>query len=525
MPKLVCGWCSKNNDDVDVLIAGKNSCICNICVFDCVQRFALITSVEFENATTYCSICGLLSIGSSQKSEACSGAHICKSCLNLCLDIIKNKVRVEDNKSGNLIGELSPAAKEWSQLAEDARDSKQLLRDGQLWLQKNKTNAAAGNALVSLLAIKSTVSLLSIGQSWLTQYPDHNSAPAVTAALFVVAPSAKLSKSIQKYLNSSRNIRELSPIIEVVIKSPRHAGLYNEVERLLERNYADDSWEWIFATTSNQRSKRIERLIIKWLQLNVDNPKLPVLSLIALTHSPKIINLVFDWMRAGGRESEYASVSIRYLVRAVAKYNSELLPRVLRYTRAWLKANPDDENTASTYESLLWASRSKLDAGRAKQWYKEHQHNNEASYVLTALLEYADFCHAKPNEFLVKDSKLLLRDATYRRDKSRLVCALLRVKVDEEIVKWAEEAYESHGHLWMLISLLLYAPGAQAVAITEAAYSRWKNREHLEPEIVHALLKADHRHALALRRARVWLKRNPRNKWIKAIRPLVLAAS
>ena len=65
------------------------------------------------------------------------------------------------------------------------------------------------------------------------------------------------------------------------------------------------------------------------------------------------------------------------------------------------------------------------------------------------------------------------------------------------------------------------APDAQTIACAEAAYDRWKDHEGIEPEMLYALLNADPKIALALRRARVWTKRSPNNKWIKVIKPMI----
>jgi hypothetical protein len=62
------------------------------------------------------------------------------------------------------------------------------------------------------------------------------------------------------------------------------------------------------------------------------------------------------------------------------------------------------------------------------------------------------------------------------------------------------------------------APDAETIASAEAAHDRWKDHEGIEPEMLYAILSAEPNNALAQGRARIWTKRSPKNKWIKAIK-------
>lgn len=230
-----------------------------------------------------------------------------------------------------------------------------------------------------------------------------------------------------------------------------------------------------------------------------------------------------NWMKAGGRNDELMAMSIRALLETPSKGKRSILPRALRFARVWVKANPENRRVGSVHAAIVSTTRSRADIHRAKQWHEQHKDSFSASAVLVALLELAYSAEIKADEYVVKEAKLLLRDEATRHKKQRLVGALVGVYPDEESIVWAKEEYRRLRPLEILIRLLKRAPDAESIAAAEWAYDRWKDKEDLEPKMIEALLGADPKNKLALRRARVWKKRSPKNKWIKAINLFILA--
>jgi len=268
----------------------------------------------------------------------------------------------------------------------------------------------------------------------------------------------------------------------------------------------------------------LEKLVEHWLRLNVDNPEL-FNTHISMTRSPAIIEATSAWMRAGGRTSEHLSRSIQGSIRAGSRYQRSILPGVLRFARAWLKANPEDEDSGIIYADVLWATRKKLDIDRAKQWYGQHQSSKKACFIIANILELSYWDGAKADLYALNEAKLLLSEKSAREKMPRLVGALVGVQPDENSVAWAKELYARHHLLWILMRLLMRAPDADTIAKAELAYDRWKDHAELEPEMIYALLCADPKNKLALRRAKLWLKRSPTNKWIKATKIGIGSAS
>jgi hypothetical protein len=133
----------------------------------------------------------------------------------------------------------------------------------------------------------------------LSQFPSHKSAPEVVAGLLKAGPSPKIVRLAGQYLKSSGNLIQLRPIIRAILESPPHPGLYKKIAHLLENNPGDSDWYWALLTTSKPRNERTDRLVVRWLQLNVGNPELSISPYISRARSPEIIEAGFDWMRAG----------------------------------------------------------------------------------------------------------------------------------------------------------------------------------------------------------------------------------
>jgi len=536
MTKLKCDWCGNDSEEVDELIVGEDSRICNHCVVLCVKQVAKEGAIEFasdaaaEIVRTKCSFCGHDSINPNPILLLSSGVHICKSCLNLCLDIIDSRLsRLVIDGEGPLDSSGAPAepsakAKEWSRLVDDALDQKDLVRQGRIWLRKNKSDESAGAAFVMLLSMKPTASLLADGESWLVLHRDHESSPELVAELLKTDPSPKIVRLAGRYLKSSDDVCYLRPIIEAIIENPPHRGLYKKIEDLIERNPEDGSWSSALLTDSRSRSKYSHALLMKWLKLNIHNSKICVSHHIIAAKSPELIEAGFDWVRNCGRTGNDVPSLLRDLLRTTARCHRPLLPRVLSFARAWLKKNPDHEAAGRVYAAVLSATGSKQDISRAKQWYQEHRSSADAFYVISDILNRGYWDNTKPDDYSVKEAQLLLRKETSTDRDLLLVGTLLGAHTDDESIAWAKEAYARTKAPWILLRLLRRAPDAETIAEAEALFEHVKDVQFIEPELIYAVLTADGKNKLALRRARVWLKRSPENKWIKAVTTLIRKA-
>jgi hypothetical protein len=539
MSKLKCDWCGKDSDELETLIVGLIANICNRCVTFCLQEFSRKAPEEWKPKRAKCSFCWYCSSSSDEKLISGDGVYICLECVHLCVEKLEEiagqrAAGSETDETGNSDEEhgdcacehreWTPKEKEWLHLANEASDDKDFLKQGRVWLKQNKTDESAGKAIAMLLAVKPAAGLVVEGLLWLGQHMSHDSAPELVGELLKADPSPKIVRLAGTYLKTSDDVSYLRPIIRAIIESPPHKGLYKKIADLIERNPAADTWSFNLLVTSKVKRENVQSLVLKWLRLNVRNPEAYVSVHISRSKSPEIIEAAFDWARRGGRTSDHLSSALERLVPAAAESHRAILSRVLSFARAWLKKNPDHEVAGRVYASVLSATGSKLDIGRAKQWHKGHQASPDAWYVISDILNSGFWLNTKPDEYSVKEAQLLLRAETATARKARLVGTLLGAHTDEESIAWAKEAYARDRTPWILMRLLLRAPDTETIAEAEAALERLKDHEELEPEMIYSVLRADPKNKVALRRGRVWLKRSPENKWIKAVTPLIRSA-
>ncbi len=530
---MKCGWCGKTDCQVDLLIAGPKAYICNLCV-------ARLTPTGTENVSTKleaegnCSFCAANQPVFESKLIHTKGVRICKICLNQCEEIIDESS--DRNTRGGNSDEQDPPddhtdceckkrqpsalEEEWSNLVFEAEDDNELIKNGRIWLRKNGTDEAAGEAIARLLAIKSTPGLITLGEAWLDRYPQHDSSAAVIGELLKAARSPKIIRLAGKYLKGSANVSQARPIIRALIEGPRHAGLQKKIADLLEKYPHDEGWRDALLSTSRHVRQQSENLAARWLQLNVDDSQL-FNTHIYLTRSPEVIEATFDWMRSGGQTSKYLSSTLDSAISAAARYHRAILPSVLRFSRAWLKANPEHEGAGKVYAAVLSATASKTDINSAKKWYTTHLTSERSYFIISNILDLSYWGRANVDEYAVNEARRLLATKPVTSNMARLIGALVSVRPDENSIAMAKELYDSHSLLWILMRLLIRAPDPETIAKAELAYSRWKDHAELEPEMLYALLRADPRNKLALRRTKLWSKRDPSNRWIKAIKPLI----
>jgi len=467
----------------------------------------------------------------TKKLVAGDGVHICYHCLNSCSDSItagKKEVKqkyeestTEPEHPGDCVHEKpTPLENQWFELYSSVTNEKELLRQGKAWLKKNKDDKAAGLALSRLIEINPSSALLSIASAWLKKFPRDQQAPALVANLMTNAPSRQITKLASMWLESPSELWQIEDIIRATIDSTKYSSLFKSVEDLLERHPDSKVWNWALRATSSERNKRSDKLLARWLQLNVQNAELPVYLNIVLAKSPVILEAGFDWMRSGGKATRDTALCLPHLLRASARYHKPLLPRMIRFARAWLKTNPDDEEAGRIHGALLSVTRSKKDIDNAKDWYRHHETNKRAWFILSDLLSCAYYNALKPDRFAVEQAKLLLRDEQFRHENPRFVGALLGAWVDEESVGWAKETFERLGLVWILARLLMRAPDSESIRNAERVCDNWKNSE-VEPEILLGILRAEPGNAFALRHAKSWLKRNRKHAFFKSIKSIV----
>ena len=493
MSKLTCGWCGKNKSEAYKLVVNqsKDTCICNECLADCKR-----TSDENSSSASpsigkpICSFCIQDSDTEQRRPMATKEIKICRECLERCDDILQNdayfgKAILRDyGYNSNTVQEKSKASpprkaanlseieQQWTQLVYEAADKKQLFKRGAAWSRKNKTDQAAGEAVAHLLEIKSTASIVSIAESWLILYPCHKDVPLVLGALIKTAQSSKSVRHAGQYIQTLSNLKNSDPIIKAAIES-QNPSLSKRIEQAMEKY--PTGWIWITSLhpSPSQRNRTSDKLFVKWMQLNKNSQDgLIGFTPAATSRSPQVIEACFDWVRAGGLANEDMPFILAGLFSNAQTYHKALLPRLVQFVRKWLKANSDHKYAGRMHAALFYATRSKSDTIKAKQWYRQHQNDEYAWHVLSNLLDDAYWYGYKPDQYTVEQAKKLLRQEKFRHEKPRLVGALIGASADEESIAWAREIYRRlspHAPLSILRRLLLRAPNRETIVAAEEA--------------------------------------------------------
>ncbi|MBS1992363.1 MAG: ClpX C4-type zinc finger protein [Cyanobacteria bacterium SZAS LIN-3] len=540
MSELTCGWCGKNDEQVDTLIAGSDGNICNLCVAVCQRSFAEHTSsVSPGTKRPKCSFCEKEPWEHKARLVSGNGAHICQDCLEGCDEILNNvfwagkngeidsasksdvaEPQMPEREPQRRAGELTDSEQEWAQLVYEASDKKELLRRGTAWLRQNKASPAAGEAAAQLLAIKPNAGVVSIAEAWISQHPNHESVPILLGALIKAAPSPRSIRLAGQYIQSLSNLKKSEPIIKAAIAS-QNASLCRRIGQAMDKYPTGLIWLLSLHPYPAPRTKTSDKLFARWMQLNKHSQTAGMGFAPAISsRSPLVMEACFDWMRAGGLKNDSMPFILSSMIGRSKSYHNALFPGIVRFARKWLRANPDHEDAGRVHAALFFATRSKSDTKNAKQWYHQHQTNEHARLVISNLLEDAYRYGYKPEPFVVEQAKSWLREEKFRHKELLLLGALLGASADEETVAWAREAYSQfspHSPLWILRRLLRRAPDAETIATAEREFARWKDQED-EPEMLYALLCADPGNSLAWRRVRLWKKRDPKNRFIRNLR-------
>lgn len=209
--------------------------------------------------------------------------------------------------------------------------------------------------------------------------------PVVVARLLKHAPTPQVVRLANRCMESAENPRQVREIIKQIVNGPYRAGLFKQLNLLLERCSGAVDWHFALYFESRKPNKRLDNLTAKWLRLNVNNPEVYMTGVVSLTHSPAVIEAAFEWARSrrGGRASEKMPWIIDDLLNASSRYHRIVLPAIVSFARRWLRANPDHVDAGKIYGSLITVTRSKTDVRNAKQWHEAHAHSKNAWFVIS----------------------------------------------------------------------------------------------------------------------------------------------
>ena len=417
---------------------------------------------------------------------------------------------------------------EWRQIAMQRESD--ILERGPKWLIKYANLPIASECLQRLLEIKPTARLKRRALNWLRKFPEGKSSLRLTAALLELEPSKELLLLAKKQVLTARYWFEacepeqetdfgLASLMRQILKAHPRSRLCDQIEDYVVKYPANYIWTWVIpgSNRSDARNRRLEKLTIRWVDLNVGNPDLFLLSLPSRIPTVEIIESCFNWVLHGGRKNNFMPALLADLLRNAKVYKA-LLSKIAKFSRKWVESNPNHDDAGRVYGALLYATEVTSDINGAKAWYKKHLKNKTSSYVVITSLEHSFWTSTKPDSYIVKRARILMR--AVERRTPRLIGALVSVAPDSEVIALAKDICKRQKPMWILTRVLLIAPDAELITIAREEYNRYRGAS-LEPDLLYSLLKVDPNDSVTRRRARLWMRQNAKHGYYPFIKELL----
>ncbi|HIA52815.1 MAG TPA: hypothetical protein EYN91_12120 [Candidatus Melainabacteria bacterium] len=498
MEELKCSFCQRPRQKVKLLV-GRTGNVCDTCLdFQAKQK----------ETNTACVMCNRF-----HKTHDVPKANpgVCEKCII----------------SGTSIFRLISRGQTWIVFKQEAPSCKPHLSKLQsqnfyeYWLKQfvnDGVNLGTGDKLVDLFQIKPSKRLITYARKWTHAFPNHRDGPRVMSFWLEHFPSKESTDLAAKYLKRHWPVEELHWLFRSVLKAKAGAKLDRLVLERLENAPANDIWARCLSPYK-VREGIANRLALRWLKLNEDNPNLLLMGYTTFANTPDTVAAVFKHLKKHGFSRQYNEHEIRPLLDNTRKLNMEIRPEVVEFARNWLaatehKKDKDPEShqeteVAHVHAALIHATNDETDIENAKNWYLKHSDSRMSFLVLNELLSTRKNSNLKPDQFAIEQAKIVIRKTPLEERIPSLVGTLLAACPDSETIGIASELYAQQNIPWILIELLQHSPTEQQIAAGKVLLNEVRGWDS-EHALLVALLKRapDSR---VKRRARAWLKENTRH--------------
>jgi hypothetical protein len=256
-----------------------------------------------------------------------------------------------------------------------------------------------------------------------------------------------------------------------------------------------------------------------WINLNIDDPNLSLAGYPQLSPGPAVIEAIFRWMvRCGINDPGLGLVLVDHVREADSC--PSLMEAMYEFAREWLAAHPDDESAGLIHGALASTTKSGNDVQCAVAWYRSHQKNKTAGFVLVGLLELSRATGTSADPYIIDQAKRRWRNKELRAQCVRILSSLIGVCADDEVVAWVKEKQDQSFQYFLLLKLLEIAPDEETLSIAINLRPRWKGYG-MEPDLLIAILNVDPHNRRARRWAREWMNKNPKEEHVRPLRTLL----
>lgn len=458
---LSCSLCESPRKRVKLII-GKGGKLCEKCFY----KFSPVPS------SGPCIICNR---GFDFKSILGPPPNVCELCWNGCTQVFRF---ITPGQTWIIFKESPYKCKPHQSTEANKIFYKKSLQQ----LSENSINIDSGEMLVDMFEIKPTKRLLIYARKFIHEFPNHPQGPRIVSFWLKHFPTEEAHKLSAKLLKSHFPVGELHWLFNSVVRGAKNQELDQLMEKRLEKNPKDDIWCRSLSPYEG-RADFANKLALRWLDLNQDNPKLLLQGFSFFATEPEVVDRVFKHLKRHPI-LRYNEWEIPCVLDKAHELKMSILPEVIEFAHQWLSNNPhDEENAPHILASLIAVTELDSDIEAAKKWYLKHRRSESRYRILIALLERTVDGVFALDPFGIEESFKLLREMRPVERIPALIGALLRAQQDDEVIGWAKEAYSQTGLLWILVELLKRVPDNKLIAEGKSQL-----RKHFKCELGHELL-------------------------------------
>lgn len=248
-------------------------------------------------------------------------------------------------------------------------------------------------------------------REWCRRFPDSSRTPFIVGKWLRHKPSNEAVYLAERYLQSIPDLMTLKEIIRGAGSHPRRCRrLFKSIEILLER-YPSGPWDQLQAF--NVTSKSVDKLLLRWLELNRSNPSRALdVSMVAITsESYVVLKSILNWMtESGANDDRDAWHTYNNLTYGKTEARTKLLPETLSACRSWILTHPRAHGAGYIVGRVIRRTCSEDDVRLGLNWYYANRDAEEASSALTAILLCARKANVELDATILNEAKSILRD-------------------------------------------------------------------------------------------------------------------
>lgn len=279
-------------------------------------------------------------------------------------------------------------------------------------LKKSGMSTKSGRLLFEALLYEPTASLEKLALKWIKKHPEDHYTPPLTALILKAFPDSDLSDFTRELLQNYPLGMSLSYLIRAVLNSTKHRRrFYKLIENRMDSE--PESFSWLGSLHTQKVSKEVESLTIRWIELSKESNESFISCIATASRYPAAMDVIFEWLKGKTKYKGFLCSGIHGLYYQAGQNHPALLPKLNRYTRAFLKkherARDKDGELALVHGALIHATGSSADIKRARAWFVRGKNSKKRfSYHVLLPMMSRRYKHSKDGAWARAEAESLL---------------------------------------------------------------------------------------------------------------------